>query len=209
MRADYTPEQMIRDAWVLCIASMVSSGITLLFVMWALAASGEFEANKDPITFSLGLLQTIIALGAFAGFWLIRGVAANKAKDVAEEEANKIADAVVKSHLEKNLEEDINKAIATVLNGSDGPMLLGKAISDPSIIALIAAEISKFGLLTTPSTSSGSGSAPSSAPITNPGKSGGIPKQNLNELHSDFWFGIAEEDKRRFLKPYEEPPFEE
>ena len=75
MNTDYTPEQMIKDARMLSVFAVAASGITLLFVMWALSASGNFEQNKDPITFSLALLQTFIALGAFAGFWVIRSSA--------------------------------------------------------------------------------------------------------------------------------------
>ena len=199
--------EWIDDARSASIIALIISVGVLLFSFWALALYNGEVKDFSPISFSLALLQTILAIGAFAGFWLIRGVAVNKAKEVAEVEAKKAANKAVKSHLAKNLEGDINSAITALLNGEDGPKLLGKAISDPNIIALIAAEISKSGLLTAPS--AGSGSNPPAAPITNPGKSSSKPKQNLNELHSEFWFGIAEADKKRFLKPYEEPPFEE
>ncbi len=42
----------------------------------------------SPIVFSLTLLQTFIALGAFGGFWLIRNSAESKASEVAREVAS-------------------------------------------------------------------------------------------------------------------------
>jgi len=87
---DYSAEEMIRDAKVMSIIAIISSLITLIMVMWSLSLAGEFNTeSKDPITFSLALLQTIIALGAFAGFWLVRSSSRDAAMDAAEESVSK------------------------------------------------------------------------------------------------------------------------
>lgn len=65
--------------------------VLIVFLLSKFNLSGEIRdtlGNIDsPIVFSLTLLQTFIALGAFIGFWMIRSSAEAKASEVAQKVA--------------------------------------------------------------------------------------------------------------------------
>jgi len=189
--------EWMSDAKTVSIMAFSLSTIVLLFSFWALASYQEEITDFSPISFSLALLQTILALGAFCGFWMIRNVAISKAREVAEKEAKSAVD----SHLEKNHEKEVLRALKLLFGSENGKQLLADAMSDPSVVATLVASAARMGLRS-------SLPAPDK-PISNPGKQFGNGEENINELHSEFWDGIAERDKKRFLKPYEQPPFEE
>lgn len=78
----------VNDAKLWSITSFVFSGLGILFTFWALTALAneiDSESSIGPIGFSLALLQTILALGALGGFWMIRAAAMEKAADAARE----------------------------------------------------------------------------------------------------------------------------
>lgn len=47
--------------------------------------------NFDAMSWSLSVLQTLLAVAAIAGFWMIRGAAILQAKETAEAEAQKVS----------------------------------------------------------------------------------------------------------------------
>lgn len=136
MNSDYTPDRMIRDVKMLSCLSVAASMITLIFMMWALTASGEFSPNKDPITFSLALLQTFIALGAFAGFWVIRSSAKESAKDAARETVSQY---VKTSEFEALLLKEILEP--EVMPALTGRLNLGSTITMSTMTAQYQAEM--------------------------------------------------------------------
>lgn len=71
-------------ALIMIFANIILSSY-ILFKFNMLGSLRDAAHNVDnAIVFSLSLLQTIIALGAFAGFWLVRGSARDAARDAAE-----------------------------------------------------------------------------------------------------------------------------
>lgn len=191
-------ERLVSDARDVSILAFTVAALVLGFTIWTLGSYQGEITDYAPIAFSLSLLQTMLAIGAFAGFWMIRGVAINKAKEVAEKEAKSTVD----EHLKKNHKREVNNALATLFDTEYGKQMLVGALTEPSVVASIVAAAKNMGLDL-------DSSAADIEPISNPGKDTDKSKQNINELHPEFWQGIADKDKKRFLKPYEEPPFEE
>jgi len=188
--------EWISDAKAAAYIAFCLSLIVLIFSFWILAKSQGSVEEFSPISFSLALLQTILALGAFGGFWLVRDVAINRSK----EEARKTAIAETTKCLDDRLTTEVNAALTKLFKNEDGKAALAKAVSEPRVVAAIAVAIKQMGL---------DDEAKPKAAITNPGKSGQGQPEQVNELHLEFWRDIADRDKKRFLKPYEEPPFEE
>lgn len=191
-------ERLVTDARDVSILAFTLAALVLGFSIWALGSYQEEVSDYAPIAFSLSLLQTMLAIGAFAGFWMIRGVAINKSKDVAELEAKKTVDA----YLENNHEKEVNEALATLFAQDTGKKMLVAAMSDPSVVAALVASADSLGIRPRRSTKS-------PEQFKNPGTQSQNGKENINELHSEFWDGIASSTKNRFLKPYDEPQFEE
>lgn len=82
--------------WKIVAVLMIAFNILLLFLfLWKfnLATNIRDAAGSidSAVVFSLTLLQTIIALGAFSGFWMIKYSAESKAREAGQEVAKKIA----------------------------------------------------------------------------------------------------------------------
>ena len=59
----------------------------------------------SAVVFSLSILQTVIALGAFAGFWLVRGSAKEAARQAAKECSPECTDKWLTKNMEQHLIE--------------------------------------------------------------------------------------------------------
>lgn len=207
-------ERLIEDAKTWACICAIFSFMGLIAMFWAISMQEQFgEGSWNAISFSLGLLQTMLAVIAFGGFWMVKGAATEAAREVAEKCANK----VTTKHLDEKLIDQVQNSLTKLFDTEQGAKLLVTAVVEPSVAAVIAAAIEEAGLDEDMSRVS---------PIENPRPSlepapsltdDEAPSNNklpsktryLNELHTDFWFGISEEQKKRFLKPYQEPPFEE
>lgn len=94
--------------WKTCCIIMIAANTVMvtyiLFTFNLLSSIRDSLGNIDsPIVFSLTLLQTFIALGAFAGFWVIKG----SAKEAAREAAEECSPACIDKWLSKNMEHHL------------------------------------------------------------------------------------------------------
>lgn len=92
----------------IALLALVLSGLNFfLIILWWLSANRLAKVEVDVLSWSLSVLQTLIAMGAFAGFWLVRGAAVHSAremaKDIAEKEAKQVAEPVARRTAEEFL----------------------------------------------------------------------------------------------------------
>jgi hypothetical protein len=91
-----------RDGWI--SANSVIGGVSLLlslvnfFLILYLWNSGPQDPESEVLAFSmtalqvvLGVLAILLALGAFAGFWMIRTSAVEAAREEARRKVNELA----------------------------------------------------------------------------------------------------------------------
>jgi len=107
-------EILISDAkfWACTCAAMSMLG--LIFTFWTISAQAKFgEGSWNAITFSLGLLQTLLAMIAIGGFWLVKGAAINAASESAEKTTKKFLKDYMK---EEKFSESLTKAVIQELD---------------------------------------------------------------------------------------------
>ena len=93
-----------KTSCVIMMAGNVIMATYILFTFNLLASIRDSLGNIDsPIVFSLTLLQTFIALGAFAGFWVIKGSAKEAAREAAEECSPSCIDKWLSNNMEQHL----------------------------------------------------------------------------------------------------------
>lgn len=81
-----------QSSYALALVSIILSSLSFfLIVLWWLAGPEPKGDQLNALAWSLSVLQTMIALVAFGGFWLIRNAAIAKAQEEAKSVAEKIA----------------------------------------------------------------------------------------------------------------------
>jgi len=117
-------ERLIRDAKEWSCVCAIFSFLGLISMFWALSMQEQFgEGSWNAITFSLGLLQTMLAVIAFGGFWLVRGVAKDAAKAEAKAICDKLAVEAVKQ-VKTDTQDLINGELTTILNSPIGNQMI-------------------------------------------------------------------------------------
>lgn len=122
--------------WKIVALAMMFANLLLasyiLFKFNMLGGLRDLAHNIDStIVFSLSLLQTVIALGAFAGFWIVRGSSREAARDAApksvkdfmrsEEFEPVLERALLSAEVQSKLARAVAARVLTV-NEADGPL---------------------------------------------------------------------------------------
>lgn len=80
-------------AFGVAILGAILGGLALFtnILLWLTLSLRGQKLDFDAMAWSMSVLQTLLAVLALGGFWMIRGAALLQAKDTAEQEAKTVA----------------------------------------------------------------------------------------------------------------------
>ena len=92
-------------ATYLSVGAVILSVLSAIGALWVFNGITETDSkeNMNTIALSITVLQTVLAVGAFAGFWLIRGSAQAAAREAAAECSPACTDKWLTANMESRL----------------------------------------------------------------------------------------------------------